>query len=120
MPHRYGSCRSLLLRRSVGVGVPAPVGLLGLVLMPAAPQRPGLAVRLIAAGLGDHGSAELSEQFRDGDGDQPECARVPVAGALPGGGDGEEGVGEQADRGPAVPGGPGGDLAAVEAGHLFG
>ena len=31
----------------------------------------------------------------------------------PGCGGGEEDVGEQADRGPAVPGGPGGDLAAV-------
>ena len=74
---------------------------------------------LVAAGLGDDGAAELSEQFRDGDGDQPEDAGAAVAGALAGGGDGEEGVGEQADRGPAVPGGPGGDLAAVQPGDLL-
>ena len=74
---------------------------------------------LVAAGLGDDGSAEMSEQFRDGDGDQPEFAGAAVAGALQGGGHGEEGVGEQADRGPAVPGGPGGDLAAVEPGDLL-
>jgi hypothetical protein len=36
------------------------------------------------------------------------------------GGDGEEGAGQQADRGPAVPGGPGGDLAAAEPGDLLG
>jgi hypothetical protein len=61
----------------------------------------------------------VSEQFGDGNGDQAEFAGPAVAGALEGGGHGEEGVGEQADRGPAVPGGPGGDLAAVEPGGLF-
>jgi hypothetical protein len=76
-------------------------------------------VGLVAAGLGDDGSAEVPEQLRDGDGDEPECAGAAVAGTLEGGGDGEEGIGEQADRGPAVPGGPGGDLAAVEPGGLF-
>ena len=75
---------------------------------------------LVAAGLGDDGSAEMSEQFRDGDGDQPEFAGAAVAGPLQGGGHGEEGVGEQADRGPAVPGGPGGDLAAVQPADLLG
>jgi hypothetical protein len=76
-------------------------------------------VGLVAAGLGDDGSAEMPEQFRDGDGDQPEFAGPAVAGPLQGGGHGEEGVGEQADRGPAVPGGPGGDLATVEPGDLL-
>ena len=76
-------------------------------------------MRLVAAGRGDDGSAELPEQFGDGDGDQPEFAGAAVAGALPGGGDGEEGAGEQADRGPAVPGGPGGDLAAVQPADLL-
>jgi hypothetical protein len=61
----------------------------------------------------------MSEQFRDGDGDQPEFAGAAVAGPLRGGGHGEEGVGEQADRSPAVPGGPGGDLACVEPGDLL-
>ena len=100
--------------------MPALVGLLGLVLVAAPPCEPGAAVGPVAAGFGDDGSAELSEQLRDGDGDQAGKAVGCVAGALPGGGDGEEGVGEQADRCPAVPGGPGGDLAAVELGDLLG
>jgi hypothetical protein len=77
-------------------------------------------VGLVAAGLGDDGAAELSQQLRNGDGDEPGCGGgAAVEGALAGGGHGEEGVGEQADRGPAVPGGPGGDLAAVEPGDLL-
>jgi hypothetical protein len=107
------------LRQLVGVGLPALVGLPGTVLVAAAPERPGGAVWLVAAGRGDDGPPELSQQFGDGDGDQPEFAGAAVAGALAGGGDGEEGVGEQADRGPAVPGGPGGDLAAVQPGDLL-
>jgi hypothetical protein len=62
----------------------------------------------------------LSEQFRHGDGDQVEHARADVRGTLPGSGHGEERAGEQADRGPAVPGGPGGDLAAVQPADLLG
>src|SRR5881398_1827222 len=61
----------------------------------------------------------MSEQFRDGDGDEPERAGTAVAGALQGGGHGEEGVGEQADRGPAVPGLPADDLPGVQAGGLL-
>jgi len=76
-------------------------------------------VGLVAAGLGDHGAAELPEQLRDGDGDQVEDAGVFVACALAGGGHGEEDIGEQADGGPAVPGGPGGDLAAVQPADLL-
>jgi hypothetical protein len=100
--------------------VPAFVGLLGPVLVAASPQGPGLAVRLVAAGRGDDGVTQLSQQFRQGDGDQPERGEVTVSGALPDGSDGEECVGEQAEGGPAVPGGPGGDLAAVQGGGLFG
>ena len=74
----------------------------------------------VAAGFGDDGAAELSQQLRDGDGDQPEDAGVFVAGPLEGGGHSEEDIGEQADRGPAVPGGPGGDLAAVQPADLLG
>ena len=74
---------------------------------------------LVAAGVGDDGSAELPEQLGDGDGDELEDAGAAVEGALAGGGDGEEGVGEQADRGPAVPGCPGGDLAAVQPADLL-
>ena len=83
---------------------------------------------LVAAGVGDDGPAELPEQLGDGDGDEPEDAGAAVEGAPAGGGDGdgdgeegvgEEGVGEQADRGPAVPGCPGGDLAAVQPADLL-
>ena len=95
------------------------VGLAGAVLVAASPQHPGVAVRLVVAGVGDDGAAELSQQLRHGDGDQFEDAGV-VRGALAEGGDGEERAGEQADRGPAVPGGPGGDLAAVEPADLLG
>jgi hypothetical protein len=77
-------------------------------------------VRLVAAGPGDDGAAELPEQLGDGDGDQLEDGGAAVADALPGGRGGQEGRGEQADGGPAVPGGPGGDLAAVQAGDLLG
>lgn len=74
----------------------------------------------VAAGLGDDGAAELAQEFGDGGGDQPGDAGVFVAGALEGGGHGEEDVGEQADRSPALPGGPGGDLAAVQPADLLG
>jgi len=76
-------------------------------------------VALVAAGAGDDGAAELSEQLGDGDGDQLKESGVGVAGALAGGGDGEERGGEEADRGPAVPGGPGGDLPGVQPGDLL-
>jgi len=116
----YGSCRSLWSSWRVRIGVPAFVGLLGPVLVAASPQGPGLAVRLVAAGRGDDGVTQLSQQFRQGDRDQPERGEVTVSGALPDGSDGEECVREQAEGGPAVPGGPAGDLAAVQGGGLFG
>src|ERR1039457_3187522 len=99
--------------------MPALVGLAGAILVVAPPQAPGIAVRLVAAGPGDDGAAELPKQLGDSDGDQAEDGGVAVTGALPGGCGGEESAGEQADRGPAVPGGPGGDLAAVQAGDLL-
>ena len=74
----------------------------------------------VAAGFGDDGAAELSQQLRDGDGDQPEDAGVFVAGPLEGGGHSEEDIGEQADRGPAVPGLPADDLPGVQAAPLPG
>ena len=58
-PLVYGSRRSLPWHL-IGVGVPALVGLAGAVLVAASPERPGVAVRLVAAGLGDEGAAELS------------------------------------------------------------
>jgi hypothetical protein len=72
---RYGSCRSLRLRQLVGVGVPALVGLLGSVLVGASPERPGVAVRLVATGLGDDGPAQLAQQSGTVTGISP---RMPV------------------------------------------
>ena len=119
MRHCYGSCSSLRLRQLVRVGVPALVGLAGVILVAASPEGPCVAVRLVAAGPGDDGAAELSEQFGNGDGDQPEGGGAAVAGGLPGGCGGQEGRGEKADGGPAVPGCPGGDLAAVQSADLL-
>ena len=62
--------------------MPALVGLAGAVLVAASPQRPGVAVRLVAAGFGDDGAAELSQQLRYGDGDQFEDAGAAVRDAL--------------------------------------
>ena len=90
----YGSCRSLPWHL-IGVGVPALVGLAGAVLVAASPECPGVAMRFVAAGLGDDGAAELPEQFRNGDGDQFKDGGGAVRGALPGGGYGEERAGEQ-------------------------
>ncbi len=73
---------------------------------------------LVPAGVGDDGASELPEQLGDGDGDQLEEADAGVAGALAGGSDGEERGSEEADRGPAVPGGPG-DLPGVQPGDLL-
>ena len=53
----YDSCRSLPWRL-VGVGMPSLVGLLGAILVAASPQRPGVTVRLVAAGFGDDSAAE--------------------------------------------------------------
>jgi hypothetical protein len=75
--HCYGSCRSLRLRQLVGVGVPALVGLLSAVLVAASPERPGVAVRLVAARLGDDGPAQLPQQLGNGDRDQPVGAEIP-------------------------------------------
>ena len=99
--------------------MPPPVSFPGEVLVMPSPYFPGVAVGPVAARVGDDGSAELPEQLGDGDGDEPWDAGAVVEGALAGGGDGEEGVGEQADRGPAVPGCPGGDLAAVQPADLL-
>jgi len=67
-----------------------------------------------------HG-CDPSQQIRDGDGDQPGVQDVAhVVLALHGGGDGDVDVGEQADRGPEVPGRPADDLPDVQAGALLG
>jgi hypothetical protein len=63
--------------------MPALVGLAGAILVVAPPQAPGIAVRLVAAGPGDDGAAELPEQLGDSDGDQAEDGGVAVTGALP-------------------------------------
>jgi len=115
----YGSCSSLRLRHLVRVCVPALVGLAGVILVAASPEGPCVAVGLVAAGPGDDGAAELSEQFGNGDGYQFQGGGAAVADALPGDCDGQEGRSEQADRGPAVPGGPRGDLSAVQPADLL-
>ena len=74
---------------------------------------------LVTVGAGDDGAAELPEQLGNGDGDQLEESGAGVGGALECRSDGDEDVGEQADRGPAVPGGPGGDLPGVQPGDLL-
>src|SRR5258708_27298759 len=99
--------------------MPALVGLAGAVLVAASPQHPPVAVRLVAARLGDDGATELSHQLRHDDGNQFEDAGAAVGGALPGCGHGEERAGEQADRGPAVPGAPGGYLSAFPPADLL-
>ena len=69
----YGSCSSLRLRQLVRVFVPALVGLAGVVLVAASPVGPCVAVGLVAAGPGNDGAAELSEQLGNGGGDQLEA-----------------------------------------------
>ena len=71
--------------------MPALVGLLGPVSVAASPERPGVAVRLVAVGLGDDGPARLAQQFGHGDRDQPQgCGSAAVTGTLPRGGDGRK------------------------------
>ena len=94
-PLSYGSCSSLRLRHLVRVGVPALVGAAGAILVSASPEGPCVAVGLVAAGPGDDGAAELSEQLGNGDGDQFQGGGAAVAGALPGGCGGQEGRGEK-------------------------
>ena len=78
-------------------------------------------VGLVSPGWRDDGVAQEPQQFGNGDGDQSGVqARAGVVLALHGGGDGEVDVGQQADRGPAVPGLPADDLPGVQAGDLLG
>ena len=58
------------------------MGLLGSVLVAASPERPGVVVRLVAAGLGDDGPAQLARQFGHGDRDQPWAAAVLLSRAV--------------------------------------
>ena len=96
------------------------MGLAGAVLVAPAPGRPVQPVRPVAPGRRDDHVAQEAQQLRDGDRDQP----VVLAGrglllALHGDRDGKIDVGEQADRGPAVPGLPADDLPGVQAGGLL-
>jgi hypothetical protein len=68
-------------------------------------------------GVEEEGVEEASE-LRDGDLDQPGRRRVVVA--FGGGGDGEEGVGEHGQHGPALPGGPTPDLVLVQSDQALG
>ena len=103
------------------MGVPALVGLAGAVLVAASPVRPVQPAGPVPAGRRDDGVAQEPQQLRDGDRDQPGvqvCASVVLA--LHGDGDREVDVGEQADRGPPVPGPPADDLPGVQPGDLLG
>jgi hypothetical protein len=77
------------LRYLVGVGMPSPVGCLGEVLVMSSPYVPGVAGP-VAARVGNDGAAKLSQQLRNGDGDQLQDRGVPVEGTLEGGADREE------------------------------
>ena len=97
------------------------MGLAGAVLVAASPGGPVQPVGPVSPGRGDDGAAQEPQQFRDGDRDQPGVqVRAGLLLALDGDGDGEVDVGEQADRGPAVPGFPADDLSGVQAGALLG
>ena len=65
----------------------------------------------------DQDDGEEVSDLVAGEGDL--VGRRGCSGVLDGGGDGEEGVGEQGEGGPAVPGGPGTDLVLVQAGQFL-
>ena len=93
----------------------------GAVLVAAPPGGPVQPVRQVPPGRRDDGVAQQPQQLRDGDRDQPGIqAGAGLVLAVHGDGDGEVDVGEQADRGPAVPGLPADDLPGVQAGALLG
>ena len=97
------------------------VGPAGAVLVAASPCRPVQPVRPVSPGRRDDDVAQEPQQLWDGDRDQPGVQ--VLAGlllALDGDCDGEVDVGEQADRGPAVPRCPADDLPGVQAGALLG
>ena len=97
------------------------MGLAGAVLVAASPGGPVQPVGPVAPGRWDDGVAQEPQQLWDGDRDQSGVQVLAgVLLALHGDGDGEVDVGEQADRGPAVPGRPADDLAGVQAGALLG
>jgi hypothetical protein len=96
------------------------VGLPGAMLVAAPPAGPVQDVCPVAAGRRDDGAAQQSQQLGRGDRDHPGGGAGVVVCAFEGDGDGEVDVGEQADRCPAVPGGPAGDLALVQAAGLLG
>ena len=78
-------------------------------------------VRPISARWWDDGVAQQPQQLRNGDRDQSgvqACAGLLLA--LHCHGDGEVGIGQQAERGPAVPGLPADDLPGVQPGDLLG
>jgi hypothetical protein len=80
------------------------VGLTGAVLVAAAPGQPAQPVGPVSPGRRDDDVAQEPQQLRDGDRDQSGVqVRAGVLLALQGDGDREVDVGEQADRGPAVP-----------------
>ena len=96
------------------------MGLAGAVLVAASPVRPVQPVSPVSPGRRDDDVAQKPQQLRNGDRDKGSVqVRAGVLLALHGDGDREVDVGEQADRGPAVPGPPADDLPGVQAGALL-
>src|SRR5712691_1204767 len=89
-------------------------------LVAAAPVGPVQHVLAVLAGRRDNGTAQQPKQFGDGDGDHRGGGAVSgVLVAFEGDGDGEDDVGEEAQRFLAVPGGAAGDLVFDQAGGVF-
>jgi hypothetical protein len=87
----------------------------------ASPVRPVQPVSPVSPGRRDDDVAQQPRQLRNGDRDKGSVqVRADVLLALHRDGDREVDVGEQADRGPVVPGFPADDLPGVQAGGLLG
>lgn len=96
-------------------------GTSGAVLVASSPDRPVQAVGPVSLARWDDCAAQQPQQLRDGERDQFGAQlRASVLLAVQGGGHGQVDVGEQADRGLAVPGRPADDLSGVQADGLLG
>ena len=96
------------------------MGSAGAVLVAAPPRGPVQPVGPVTPGRRDDDAPQQPHQLRDGDRDQPVVqARAGIVLVLQGYRDREVEVGEQAERGPAVPGLPADHLPGVQAGGLL-
>ena len=87
------------------------------VLVASSPGGPVQDVPGIPSGGGEYQRPEQAQEFVAGERGHPGLvgAALLAQGVLACGGDGQEGVGNQRGGAPAVPAGPGGDLALVQA-----